>query len=185
MSWAPGMCNLIESPIFSEWPFQGKRMFLLFMVNFSRLHYNLACNTRRKRNCERVRKIRSFSPPLPPSRSPLPITPQFFVHPRRSFARPLARSLVWSLRLKKERKRLLRRLCKWQKLTKAMVASFPTAGQGEQRLWCYVNHARIACLLGCLVVSSHANYVLTNFNDLCGLWKKYFDESTEYTQKGM
>ena len=79
--WAPGHVmsswhvQLIQSKVryFRSDPFQGKRIFLLCMVNFSRLHYNLACCTRRKRNnCERVRKIRSFSPPF--LARPLPIT---------------------------------------------------------------------------------------------------------------
>lgn len=44
-----------------------------------------------------------FLPTRPLLANPLPTSPQFFVHPS-SFARPLACSLVWSLRLEKKRK---------------------------------------------------------------------------------
>lgn len=148
-------------------PFQGKRIFLLCMVNFSRLHYNLACCTRRKRNnCERVRKIRSFSPPFsrssPPHYSPLGAP---------SLAHLLAR---------------LFDLSAW--LWKGLWSPLPTADQRErlEKLWSMLlDHAGIACLFSCLIVSSHANYVFTNFYDLWFLWKKYFNESSEYLPKGM
>ena len=73
---------------------------------------------------EGVRKLRSkergsgerflFTQPPPPSRSPLPTSPQFFAQPRRAplLGRFFDHACSFDLRMEEERKRLLRRLFK-------------------------------------------------------------------------
>ena len=52
-------------------------------------------------NCRRFR----VTPPLPPSRSPLPTLPQLFAHPRRVPLQARFFARLFDLRLEKERKK--------------------------------------------------------------------------------